>query len=166
MSEKRNIFEKAMSSPPMLVANLYDVAAVFAELRSDAMRNNESAKVVMESLHDTMTYIRVALQDILVHDHSVPCELGLRPIDTVRNTIFMFDDEVMSSLFSDSAKSPRDSLDVARLTRYQEVILESHRMRIIIGDIVNTYKLRCDADQAICLFQLAESLGVGYRAMK
>lgn len=161
MSEKRNIFEKAMSSPPMLVANLYDVTAVFAELRND-----ESVKVATESLHDTMTHIRVALQDVLVHDHSIPCELGLRPIDTVRNTIFMFDDEVMSSLFSDSQMSPRDSLNVVKLTRYQEVILESHRMKIIIGDIVNTYKLRCDADQAVCLFQLAESLGVGYRAMK
>lgn len=169
MSKKQSTVEDLLSSPPMLVANLYDITAILGVVRQFKLLPTEEGESPSSfdklfERGDMMQYTLVALQDILIHDYAIPCELGLKPIDVARNTIFLFDDSIMQCINKD--RDMKEHLDVALLCKYQEVVIKNKRMKVVIKDIVETHKMRCSPDQSVCLFPLAESLCVGFRAMK
>lgn len=168
MGKKQSKAEELLSSPPMLVANLYDITAILGVVRQFKILADEGEdqgdKNALFDRGDWMQYTLVALQDILVHDYAIPCELGLKPIDVARNSIFLFDDAIMQCV--DAGRDTKELLDVTTLCKFQEIISNTKRMKVVIKDIVETHRMRCNPDHGVCLFPLAESLGVGFRAMK
>lgn len=163
MSEEIDDSIPKLSSRPMLVTNIYDISAIIGlkkriDLESGLSYDKKQAELPPSE------YVLAALQDILIHDYSIPCDIGLDKIDIIRNSMFLFDDMLMQ--MTEPKYDVRATLSIDRLSKYQEKLLNTPRIHVIIKDIVEAHKMRCNPDDSVNLFPFAEALAVGFRVMK
>lgn len=103
---------------------------------------------------DVMRYIIAVLRDILVSDYACPCEFGYDSGDLLR----MAHLEVLRA-------DPVDfsNLDPEAYASIKAAVLAERSIYKITDDIVNNYKLRCDADQPVALYFIGADICVGFR---